>query len=163
MAQIYNSDLTKELVAGAKLQQSREKVPQELAEKVVPVMEVNPRLLRKVNLIKGSAAAAGGNVTMYTTPTDKDFYLTYANLSMSKIVTDSNDYLALVIAIPGFASAAVLNLCGTTLKVENMAVSQCFEPPILLTRGSTLVLTKNAANSSTCCCIGGYTVDNVNI
>jgi hypothetical protein len=43
-AKIYNSNLTKAIVDGAKLQISEGGIPSEIAEKVVPTMEVNPNL-----------------------------------------------------------------------------------------------------------------------
>jgi hypothetical protein len=46
MAQIFNSELKKQLIDGAKLQTSKDVIPSQLADKVVPVMEVNPKLLK---------------------------------------------------------------------------------------------------------------------
>ncbi len=42
---IYNSDVTKELRDGGKIS-LRDAIPNQLAEKVVPVMEVNPKFYK---------------------------------------------------------------------------------------------------------------------
>lgn len=76
MVTIYNSELTKELVAGAKIQQSKELPPTQLADKVVPVMEVNPRLLIKPDIFGDATSAATGTFTIFTTPATGDFYMT---------------------------------------------------------------------------------------
>jgi hypothetical protein len=87
MATIYNSELSKELIRGARIQVSRDRIPTEIAEKVIPVMEVNPRLLRRITISKTSTLSITGGSTIYTTPTNQDFYITNAVLSMSKDAT----------------------------------------------------------------------------
>jgi hypothetical protein len=84
MAQIHNTDLIKELKDGGKLQQLRDVIPSQLADKVVPVMEVNPKMLRRTNVMKALAKATSGTSTIYTTPSDKDFFLTGAVLTLNK-------------------------------------------------------------------------------
>ncbi len=51
MAIINNADLTKELIAGAKIQLSYDDVPGRLATAVVPTMEVNPKLLQETTVV----------------------------------------------------------------------------------------------------------------
>lgn len=87
MVAIHNSDLKREIIEGAKMQLSVDKVPQELAEKVLPVMEVNPKLLRTINIVKGETKTTTGNLDIYKTPPDKDFYLTSINGGLVKDAT----------------------------------------------------------------------------
>lgn len=159
MAQIYNSDLTKELVKGASIQQSKDQVPNQLAEKVVPVMEVNPRLLRSVNVIRHVAVAG----TMYTTPTDRDFYLTYANVSTS-IASANNFYGTITITPKGGAAVIVLSAVGCATALVTGASSTAtanFDTPILLERGSTISFAVSNADVKHAQ-IGGYIVDTSN-
>lgn len=97
MATIYNSDLSKELVAGARIQQNVDKVPNELAEKVVPVMETNPKLLRRTNYFKVTSSNATGSLTIATSPTDKELYITSVFLNCVKDA--ASDCVATGIAI----------------------------------------------------------------
>ena len=87
MATIYNSDLFKEMASAGALQQAVDKIPNQLAEKVVPVMEVNPKLFRRINIIKQDDLQNATSSTTYTTPTDKDFFLTNLNFSYIKTNT----------------------------------------------------------------------------
>lgn len=69
-------ELLREIRNGANIQQLRDIVPSQLAEKVVPVMEVNPRLLKNNNIVKNLAVSTTGASTIYTTPATRDFYIT---------------------------------------------------------------------------------------
>ena len=52
MASIHNSDLTKELIEKAKLQTSHDSVPSQIADKVIPTLEVNPNLSRRTKIVQ---------------------------------------------------------------------------------------------------------------
>lgn len=87
MAGINNSDLTRQLIDGAKINTSFDKVPNQLAEKVVPVMEVNPELLRKITVVDGEVRTTTGTLTGYTTSPTKKFFLTGFSASIIKDAT----------------------------------------------------------------------------
>lgn len=90
MATINNSDLKKELIAGAKIQVAVESPPTALAEKVVPTMEVNPDLLRKSTLIKADELVTTGGLVLYassTNPTGKKTFITCIDARMVKDAT----------------------------------------------------------------------------
>ncbi len=59
MSQINRTELLKGMRDDAKIQNA-ESIPTQLAEKVVPVLEVNPRLLFCINWGKEITASAGG-------------------------------------------------------------------------------------------------------
>lgn len=90
MAKIYNSELSKEITQGAKLQTAEGKIPNELAAQVVPVMEVNPKLLKPAKIVRYVAATTNATNTLYTTPTDKDFYLTGCMLTSAQDAASDN-------------------------------------------------------------------------
>jgi hypothetical protein len=165
MATIYNSDLTKELVAGAKLQQNKDLIPTQLAEKVVPVMEVNPALLRRCNVV---AYKTGGG-TIYTTPTDKDFFLVSVNIGATQTVVNKkgagtvsvipfDDTAAVVVAVAAVSTGAAL-LDGNS---GNNSINLPF--PLKLKRGSVIAQsTAGDAPTSVFTTIIGYTISNINI
>jgi hypothetical protein len=160
-AKIYNSNLTKQIIDGAKLQQSQGQIPNEIAEKVVPTMEVNPALLRVCNIVVGDVATSTSH-GVYTTPADKDFFLVGATLAMSKIVTDSLATCDLTcVPIAGTTSRAILFLPGTTLNQDSNSISISLSTPILLKRSSAITIIKSANNGSVVASIMGYTVDNI--
>jgi len=90
MSQIHNSELIKELQDAAKLQPSSDIIPNQLAEKVVPVMEVNPKMMRRSNVFKWGSKNVTGTSVLYAVPADKDFYLTAITLSNSSSVLADN-------------------------------------------------------------------------
>lgn len=78
MAKIYNSDCTKGLAQNAGIQQSAEKVPNELAEKIVPTFETNPKLLRNSSGLYGGSSQASGTMNISNVAiAGKRTFLTY--------------------------------------------------------------------------------------
>lgn len=165
MATIYNSDLSKELVDGARIQQNRDIIPNQLAEKVVPVMEVNPKLLRRINLLVGGTSTTTGTKTIYTTLTDRETFLTGFSISFIKDVTCDS-------ATGSYLLTAVIN--GTTVNLSSMAIitltaqsslnNYTFAHPIKLDKGTAISFTGSftAGVCSRGFCINGYTVENNN-
>jgi len=143
MAYIYNSDLTKELTEGGKIQVSRDIVPNQLAEKVVPTMEVNPKLFRKINVVKSTVTALTGAITVYTTPTDKDFFLCGLYLTTIKdAASDGTDAYISVTFIDG-SSGTVMAIPGIASTAQIGSLSYTFERPIQLKRGTTVSVVGN--------------------
>lgn len=91
MAIIYSTDLKKELIDGAKIQTSSDSVPNQLAEKVVPVMEVNPKLLKKVDWVAHlTATTTQSAVAIFTAPTGYKTFLKGLTLSVQSDAAADN-------------------------------------------------------------------------
>lgn len=157
MAIIYNSDLSKEVIAGAKIQTSRDVIPNQIADKVVPVMEVNPKLLRRINTFGAGTASNATSATVYTTPTDRDFFLTAAVFSMIKDATSTSTLSNLITTIDG-ASVNLIRIPGFTLTAQSGSISISFPQPIKIDRGVTIRLnnTTNVANITCTATIFGF-------
>lgn len=160
-AKIYNSNLTKEIIDGARLQQQQGGIPSELAEKVIPVMEVNPKLLKAATIIKSAQILNNSPQTIYTTPTDKDFYLTNVALSTSKDVTATSIVTALSATVNGI-TGVILRLCTLTLTAERGEMACSLNPPIKVDPGSAITITTstNVGNIAAAGSIVGYLEDN---
>lgn len=158
MATIYNSDLSKEIQQGAKIQQNYDTIPNELAEKVLPVMEVNPKLLRRANVVKYVSGASSG--TIYTTPTDKDFFLCTAILSVNKDVasTAAGTYLSCVVE---GVTTRLIHIAGITLTVQSECLSVSFPVPIKIDRNTPIAIASSASGAviAVAGTITGYTVE----
>jgi len=162
MVKIYNSEVTRGLAKNARIAESKDKVPDELAEKIVPTLETNPALLRRCNIVRSGVTTAANSV-VYTTPTDRDFFLVGATLSMSKEAADSNTNVSLVLT-PYYNygttfSMALLYITGATLTASHDNQSLSLPTPLLLARGSTITITKVAGNSNCAATIVGYTTE----
>lgn len=158
MANINNSDLTKALIDGAKINIVTDSVPSQIAEKVVPVMEVNPDMLRRCNVLKYVAVAG----TIYTAPTNKDFYLSAMTLQG---INDAGEPTASnYITITPSGNVATIILRGTLPAVAalasgiNVSESLSLSIPIKIERGSNITL--NIGSTTGSASIIGYTVEN---
>lgn len=161
MVTIYNSELKKELQEGAKTQSFKEIVPSQLADKVVPVMEVNPKLLRRINLVKTAECNNATTATVYTTPSDKDFYLCGGNLSLIKDVTATSVRSGINFTSEG-VGCVLLRIVGITLTVEQDTVSISLPYPVKVDRGTNITVTNstNVGNVFSQGTIYGYIIDN---
>jgi len=82
---INNSEIIKKVRELSGISALTGKLPSELAEKIIPVIEVNPELQRKVfiresNLITTSA----GSAVIFTTSAGRDFYLCGFSIKLSR-------------------------------------------------------------------------------
>jgi len=68
-----NSTTTKELIEAGKLQVVQG-VPQTIANYIQPVIEVNPKLLRTITIVRKINCSNSTQNTIYTTPATQDFY-----------------------------------------------------------------------------------------
>lgn len=141
MATINNQDLKKELIAGAKIQLSVDKVPARLAESVVPTMEVNPEMIRKLNVHKFYNKTNTGTFTIYTTPTDADFYLVSSGLNGTLNAT--NDGVSSSIqATDEFGNTILVHRINfePLTALSNLDERMDLPKPIKLKRGSTITI-----------------------
>lgn len=165
MAIIYNSDLTKELVNGAKLQISRDKIPNEIAEKVVPVMEVNPNLLRNINIVESTSRTTSGTSTIYTTPTNKNFFLCGIFLGgMADAAADSTSFTLSGTIKGGASGATLLSIPKLSLTAINFNQYVRFSYPILMQPNTAISITQTFAvgNSTIRGIVYGYVEDTTN-
>ncbi len=129
----------------------------EINDVIVPVIVVEP----KIDIIKNTVVVNATSGTVYTTPTDKDFFLTSASLSVAKDVTSTSTFTRLKIVVDGI-SLIILSIATMTLTVQNDSISNSFKP-IKLDRNSTIQIlnSTNVATLNTEATIQGYTVETV--
>jgi len=166
MAQIYNSDLTKELTEGAKIQVSRDYPPSQLADKVVPVMEVNPKLLRRTGVLVVANRIISGSLTIFTCPTNVDTIVSGVYLGFTKDATcDIATGRITITATPddtGAATSLAALPCLTTT-AERGDITIDFHAPIKLKPGSVIAFgsdTYTAGLMSREILVYGYYVSN---
>lgn len=167
MATIYNSDLSKELQNGARLQ-IRDKCPTELAEKVVPVMEVNPKALRAITfVIDYSRSTTASGVTIFTTDANKRTFI--KGISINNVSDAAADNTAILINSKIFGDSTsgtnILRLNKITLTAGSFEKVNLFDGQgVELQRNTTVTLSNvfTVGVSTTGVTIWGYTVDNAN-
>jgi len=160
MATIYNTDLTKAIAREAGVQTARDNIPSQIAEKVVPVIDVTPRQNRVCDIVRLGACSNATSATIYTTPADRDFYLVGASISVIKDITSTSTTSNLRVTINGVAQS-LLSISTATLTIQTAQNSISLPVPIKCDRNSTITLTSdtNVANFKIQGTIIGYVVD----
>jgi hypothetical protein len=123
---------------------------------LVPVITVDPI----VRIVRNGNTSSTGTFTVYTTPSDKDFYLTAIELTMAKDVTcdAATGSVGMNITVDG-VSVAVVTIAFITLTAQTSTVVVPFTFPIKVDRGTTITgsVTFTAGAMRRSCCIYGYT------
>jgi hypothetical protein len=166
MATIYNSQLSKEIIEAARIQVNRDSVPNQIADKVVPVMEVNPKLLRLINIVETSSKTTTGALTAYTTPTDREFYLKNVTFSIIKDATcDIATGVISLNVIRDGVSKGIIAIPLITLTAQSITITENFDTPIKIDKNTAISTTTTAHTVGVyvkATCIKGFTIDNPN-
>ncbi len=117
----------------------------DVSEEIIPIVDVNPK--NGVNkIIRGTVAA-----TIYTTPTDRDFYFYGSHLNA--IATAPGSSTLTLTVTPKGAPAIIINdlYLINTVAIDSMSgISNLILPfPLLLERGSTIVLAVTGTSART--------------
>ena len=148
MAIIYNSEVTKNLIDSAKLATTREKTINQIADKIVPVLEVNPRLTRILNICR-SAAGTNSNLTAWTTPSDaSNFYLVGFTIHNTKNVTSDNASITVAAYIDG-VQRTIYTLTGITLTASQSQAVVMLPFPVKIDRNTAITTTDTAHTAGT--------------
>lgn len=145
MAKINNSNAIRRIIHDAGIQTSIDKVPQELASKVVPVLISNPKPEYYV-VESASSSNSAALITLYQTPKDKDFYLTAGTLSMIKDAGSTATGVYLRVTINGVAKS-LLRIPSITLTAHSEAISITPIEPLKIDRNSLITLHNGTADA----------------
>jgi len=138
MAQNKSSALAQEIRKAAKLAPGIEAIPQQLSNQIVPTIEVNPRLTREVNHAISSVSGSTGTSTIYTTPSNQDYYLYGASLSAAFNAAADSTNTTLNIVLNGL-TVAVIRLAKLSLTASEQNINIVFPKPIKIDRARLLV------------------------
>ena len=132
MVQTYRQKLVNNLVDSGRLQQTRELVPNQFAEKIVPVVDVNPHPKQVSNIVRGLSNNVTDGIALYSVPTGKRCFITSAWTNFQKDVLCDNAsgvYLEIV-PIESNALATLALIRGITLTIDSKSTSLNFAQPI---------------------------------
>lgn len=159
MATIYNTDLTRELLLAGRLQVSKDTIPTQIAEKVVPVVEVNPKLLRRSEVL---GQLIGRNTTTTGTAVvsanlNKDIIITGIMVSSVQDAACDNAYIA-VLAYIGGAQRYLYLARPVALTAQAINQQIMFAIPIRIDRNTAVSFAKAfaAGTSTSDCVVMGY-------
>lgn len=161
MEQINNNETIRECsnVLGYQVQE----IPKLDTSKILLVAEVNPKMSRRSNISRGTSRTTSGGLTVYTTPADKDFYLTHISYGLIKDATcDLASGESSVTGTIEGASQKLINIPVLTLTAQNTFISTDFAMPIKLDRNTAISTSSTAYTAGSkvvSVAIQGYTVD----
>jgi hypothetical protein len=144
MSQITNKDAVKAIFDGARM--PLQDTPSELGKTCVPVMDMTPRFHRISNIVRGGSTT-GTNLTIYTVPTTKEFYLCGAMLSVIKDVLAVSATTRMLLTVDG-VSYRLIEIPGITLTPQDRSISISIVPPIKVDFGSTISITNSSATAN---------------
>lgn len=134
MARINRSSVLLWLQDVLGLQSGAQAPPLELEPRVQPTVDINPKIS---NVIKTFVNSVSGTTTIYTTPSDKDFYLTFAALGLTKDATADLTLSGIQITTDG-ATKVILPLPLQTTTAESVHIQLSFPYPLKCDRGTTI-------------------------
>jgi len=156
MAINRNSSVSEELRDVFKTQQNVDGNIQQVVNQIVPVCDVNPKHARVCNVVVAKNATG----TIYSTPTDKDFYLIAAQLTSNAVNqgTAPEDSMSLTLPTGETTVFLVNKVSSANPGNDSNSISISFPVPILVKRGTNITITGSTSNRHGV--IYGYTVDN---
>jgi len=152
MAKINNAQVIQKLVDELKLYPSKDAIPTELAEKILPVFQINSEEITvktpTANVVRDGISTVGtGDVTLYTTSATDQFYLTNIALSFAMdgdgVLGAWNTLAQVQVTIDGTARAILsLPFRMETDHVGSVheAVSLNFQNPVKVDKSTNIVL-----------------------
>lgn len=135
-------------------------LPKTLNNSVQPILIINP--LERTNPVHASGnASTTGTVTIFTTPSSRDFYITSIALAFTADATSDSTSVLVSGQIHGQAATTLLVLRKAATVANNQSLSVSFPVPLRMERGTTITTTSaftvGAQTSTTS--ISGFTVD----
>lgn len=122
-----------------------------LGNQIIPTINIQ----QHTSIVR-SGSTSTSNVTLFTTPLDKDFFLTACTVSLAKDATSdlaTGTPCGISMTVGGTASA-ILPISSLTLTAQNTFVTLNLERPVKVDRNTSISLVKGATTVGTCV-VGG--------
>ena len=135
------------------------KIPRDFMEKMQFVYNVNPEIL--INQGDSNTKVVTGLSTLFTAPTDRDFFLTSIQLGNQSNVTADNTKATFQLTFASGVQVDIITLSKLTLTVFSESIVLTFPFPIKIAPGTNLVFGSafTVGASTTSASFTGYTVD----
>jgi len=157
MARITRSSILLWLQDLLGIQGGVDSVPQYLASQVVPVVDIQPKI---TTILKSSSATLTGETTVYTTPPNKKFFLTYVDVHYTKDSTSDGTQVYCLVTVGGLSTTLtkirfIAGSAGTDHK------SIVFSYPILIDSNTAIKVAGyfTAGTQTREMTIGGYILE----
>jgi len=125
-----------------------------------PINLTYPTHAKYTTILKNTQVTSSGTTTIYTTPQNKDFYLTLVHLSYFKNAVCDGDTVSVYSVVNGL-NTTVIRLLSNALTAYQDHAEIVFPHPIKLDRNAAIVLSRSfGAGTETCnLLIGGIILE----
>ena len=130
-------------------------IPANVVDVILPTVAIS----RYANIVVNAIDAVTGSLTVFTTPSDKDFYLT--SIHMSEGGTSTNDgTVVFVSAVIGGATRRLIQHCILQIGHFNNSTIT-YNTPVKIDRNTSIIIVSSFTTGSgnKACSLTGYTVE----
>jgi hypothetical protein len=156
MAKINNQAVLQKLMDELKLYPAKDAIPTELAEKILPVYQINSEEVTVTNtpstIVRthvDTAISSAGD-TIYTVPATGDFYLT--NVALAYVIDGAfaaDGWIAIEVTIDGVAQKIIALPARVDVVGINSALSLNLQNPVKIDQGTDIKVLCIAAMNGT--------------
>lgn len=111
MALINKQEVIKELIDGLRLDTIKEKIPSEVADKILPTFQVNPR----PRIILIDDVVANNSDKTFTVPTGKKWKILYGAFILATTATAGNRQLQILVRATGTNTIYLINAANVQI------------------------------------------------
>ena len=131
--------------------------PKTLSSTISPTLDLNPRF---TNLVKYGTTSVTTSSNLLTTPSQKDFYITFAHITFKKDVTSDLSSCNIQGSVNG-ATVRLLSFECLAATAENQSINITFPYPIKIDRNTNISLTGSftAGTATKTAVIGGFILE----
>jgi hypothetical protein len=148
MVQINNPDVIKNLIKAAKIQlEEVGKVPNQLAEKIIAVLNINTAPEKLVKF-KSVTISDSTSLLIHTTHATRDTYLVGFQLSVSKDAVSDSTYTTINIIPFGEVSTSLIRFNYEPITAGEFNEFKTFEFPIKLEKNTHIFVVNHTATAS---------------
>lgn len=149
----YNPSISRDCVRILNLKGESTDLVDDVLVPVIPIVRFN-------NVVREVEGAGSGNATIFTTPADKDFYLTSWVLNYATDAACDTVTIAIQCTIEG-VSRYLIRKKKITTTADDKAIVCTYTEPIKIDRNTvmSLVCSFAAGNCPRSCTITGYTME----
>ena len=128
----------------------------EVMDIITPVVPI----IRTATIVRNATFTNSSGGTIWTTPADRDFYLTHLNFSSCKDVNAVSAYVSIKVYIDG-VQRTIATISSITLTAQQNTVDCDYSIPIKLDRNTTIELDTGSAVAANrhMATVIGYTMD----
>jgi hypothetical protein len=137
---IENNEIQKSISHATGIKLRADELPQEIGKDIQITLESNPLLTKYCDVAREGHSILTGTITIYTTPADKDFYLTSIYFSLVKdVLCDVATGRAVVTTMIEGATRELIGFGIITLTAQNNSLAISFPYPLKIDRNSAII------------------------